>query len=101
MAVYCRINGVVASVMESAGRFAKVYRRHSATRSAEFAGDGTDIHRHLLNDANPESFERGHAPWMIGEQADARDVQVGEDLRTDPDLPLGAALVVGQGWFAA
>src|SRR3954462_6342926 len=29
MAVYCRINGVVASVIlgESAGRFAKVYRR--------------------------------------------------------------------------
>src|SRR5882724_5691835 len=78
------------------GRLAEVYRRDSAARSAAFVGNRADIHRNLFDDADAKAFERGHTTRMVGEQADARDVQVRQYLRTDTDLPLDAALVVGQ-----
>ena len=95
MAVYCRINGVVASVMESAGRFAKVYRRDSGLRLA-FGGGRADFHRDLLDDADPKAFERSNASRMVREQADTGDIQVRKYLRADTDLALRAALMVGQ-----
>src|SRR5436190_11131956 len=101
MAVYCRINGVVASVMESAGRSAKVYRRELGVRLVAFAGRRGDVDRDLFDDANAESFQGGHTARMVGKQADTRDIQVREDLGADAHLPLRPPLMVGQCGLAA
>ena len=50
----------------------------------------------LLDDFDAEAFEAGYFARVIGEQADALEVEVGEDLRADADFALGAALVFGQ-----
>ncbi len=52
--------------------------------------------RDLLDDLDAEAFEAGDFARMIGQQADALEVQVGEDLGADADFALGAALALGQ-----
>ena len=49
------------------------------------------LHRHLLDNFNSKSFERGHFFRPVGQQADAAQVQVRENLCADPDFALGLA----------
>src|ERR1035437_8871473 len=52
--------------------------------------------RHLLHDFDPEALETGDLAGVGGEQANAFEVQVRQDLRADADLALGAPLALGQ-----
>jgi hypothetical protein len=52
------------------------------------------LHRNLLDDFNAEAFERGYFLGAIREQADAVQVQVGENLRSDTDFALNLFFVV-------
>jgi hypothetical protein len=45
----------------------------------------------LLHNFYSETFQRGYASGVIGQQPDASQVQVREDLRTDADLTLRLA----------
>src|SRR4051812_43996588 len=83
------------------GRFAKVYRRDSGLRLGAFCCCRADLHRHLLDDADSKALERGNAPRVVGQQADAGDIQVRKYLSSDTDLSLGATLMIGQCRLAA
>src|ERR1051325_4054098 len=50
-------------------------------------------YRDLLNNSDPESFQRCYSLRMIGEQAYGMDVQAGKNLRADADFALGLSLV--------
>src|SRR5271166_1885599 len=54
-------------------------------------GDGN-----LFDDLDAEAFEAGDFARVIRQQADALEVEVAENLRSDADFALGAALAFGQ-----
>src|ERR1019366_9226563 len=54
-------------------------------------------YRDLLHDFDSEALEAGDLTGMIGQQANALEVQVRQDLRANADLALGAPLALGQG----
>ena len=54
-------------------------------------------YRHLLDDLDAEAFQSGDFARVIGQDADALQVQVLEDLRADADLALRLALAFRQG----
>src|ERR1700687_5743192 len=53
-------------------------------------------HRNLFHDLDSESLQTGHLARMIGEQPDAPQIQVRQDLRADSDFALGLALALGE-----
>ena len=62
--------------------------------AADDVAGGRD--RYLLDDFDAEAFETGDFARVIGEQTNALEVQVGEDLRSDADFALSATLAFGQ-----
>ena len=56
--------------------------------------DRTQFDRHLLDNLNPKTFERGYPLRTIGQQADAPQVQIRQNLRSDPDLALNLLLLI-------
>ena len=57
-------------------------------------------YRHLLDDLDAEAFQSGDFARVVGQDADALQVEVREDLRADADFALRLALAFGQGWQA-
>ncbi len=47
--------------------------------------------RNLLDDFQPEALERGYVHGSIGEQADALDAEIGENLAAETDGAQDAA----------
>src|SRR5450432_1940087 len=77
-------------------------------RPGTLAASGLDLHlcllvgdRNLLDDFDSESLESDHPAGMIGEQADTAQIQVRENLRSDPDFALCFAFTFRQGRQAA
>src|SRR5579864_8492023 len=56
--------------------------------------------RHLLDDLDAKALERRHPPGMVGEQPDTAEVEIGEDLGSQPDLALRSPLMLGLAGFA-
>src|ERR1700691_1267637 len=54
------------------------------------------LHRNLLDDLDIESLKRRHAPRMIGQQPNALQIQIRQNLRPQPNLALRLALAVRQ-----
>ena len=71
---------------------------HDASALAN-AGALLDGDRHLLDDFEAEAFEGGDVHGRVGEQADALDSQIGEDLAAEADGAQDAA-GAGLGAFA-
>jgi hypothetical protein len=54
------------------------------------------LYWHLLDNLDVKSFQRGHSSRVIGQQANSLQVQIGKDLRSQPNLALNLALAFGQ-----
>ena len=52
-------------------------------------------HRHLFHDLDAKAFQSGDFARVVGQDADALQVEVREDLRADADLALRLALAFG------
>ena len=55
------------------------------------------IYRDLLDDFDSKSFQRGYFLWSIRQQADAVQIQVGENLGADANFALRLPFVFQQG----
>jgi hypothetical protein len=44
-----------------------------------------------------KSFQGGYPSWVIGQDSDALQVQIGEDLSSQSDLAMRLALAFGEG----
>jgi len=63
--------------------------------AALFAGGAFGRYRNLVGDLDVEALEGGDAAGMIRQQADAAQVEVGQDLGADADIALRLALALG------
>src|SRR6185437_2484830 len=83
--------------MEFDTQVRSVHQVHSVqyVHLTHFASRQGRGHRHLLHDLNPEAFERGHATWMVSQQAISAEIRVGEDLCSQSNLTLSSPLIFG------
>src|SRR6202167_5144792 len=53
------------------------------------------LHRNLFDNLDIEALKRGYSPGVIGQEADAFQIQVGKNLRSQADFAMDSALVLG------
>src|ERR1700738_39350 len=70
--------------------------RAAAARPTHLRLSLDQFHWNLLHNLNSKSFQGGCPFRAVGEQPDASQIQVGEDLRSDADFTLGLANIIQQ-----
>jgi hypothetical protein len=56
------------------------------------------LHRNLLDYLDVESFQRGYSSWVIRQEADSFQIQIGKDLGSQAYLAMDLALAFRKRW---